>query len=230
MSDINTAIILAGGKGSRMSEIFPDIPKVLISVKEKTILERQIEKLISAGMKTIIISVCHLADSIDDFLEGLTFDGANIYTIRERTPLGTGGAIKNILLNTQMEKALVINGDTLNDFNYEDIVIEHKNKHSENTIGVLKLDNGPDFGGVDIKENQVIQFIEKGNESLPYTNTGIYVLSVEAFNHTHMGSFSLEEDILPFLKNGELSSFEFHGKFWDIGTKERLEVAQREIS
>jgi NDP-sugar pyrophosphorylase family protein len=229
MSNLNSAIILAGGKGTRISDIFPNIPKTLIEINGKSILERQIEKLIAAGVETIIISICHLADKIDDFLKNHTFSNVNIYTIRERTPLGTGGAIKNILLNTNTELAIIINGDTLNNFNYKEMISAHNSKKNENTIGVLKGNPSSSFGGLDINKNQVIRFCEKSDENLPYINVGIYILHVDVFNHTHRGSFSLEEEIFSYLKNGELSAFEYHGKFWDIGTKERFEIALKEI-
>lgn len=229
MSNLKTAIILAGGKGTRISNLFPDKPKTLIDINGKSILERQIDKVISSGVETIIISICHLADTVDDFLKGRQFGNANVYTIRERTPLGTGGAIKNILLNTNTEQALIINGDTLNDFDYTEMILAHLSNKNENTIGILKRNDNSSFGGLDIKENKVIKFAEKTDENLPYTNTGVYILSLDAFNHTHKGSFSLEEEIFPLLKNGELSSFEYQGNFWDVGTKERFEIALKEV-
>lgn len=229
MNSIKTGIILAGGKGSRINEFFPKTPKALININGKTILERQITKLVEVGMDNIIVSTCHLADEIDSFLQSLTYPDVNLYSIRERSPLGTGGAIKNILLNTNTEEALVINGDTLSNFNLESMINFHTQNKLENTIGVILSDNNLSYGGIEIQDGKVLKFVEKTDTPFPYTNTGIYILRQEAFNHTHKDVFSLEKEILPALKRGELSAYEFDGKFWDIGTKERYDIALKEI-
>ena len=229
MNKINTAIILAGGKGDRISDLFPKLPKVLIEIHGKTLLERQIESLQNAGINEIIISICHLADEVDSYVKTLKIPGLDIFTIRERAALGTGGAIKNILLTTNIEQALVINGDTLSNFSFKDFINNHLENNLENSIGLVHKDSNKDFGGVKIEENSVSEFSEKGLDSFPYTNTGSYILCQDAFNHTHKDKFSLEKEILPLMKHGELSSYVFQGKFWDIGTKERYELALKEI-
>ncbi len=229
MNKIDTAIILAGGKGSRLIEVQPNTPKALTQINGITVLERIINQILKTEIKNIIVSVLFMSEEIDLFLKEKDFSSRHVYTMKEKTALGTGGAIKNILLNTQTESALVLNGDTLNNFDINSIITTHNSKKHENTIGISAKENDRDYGEVNIEDGYLRSFSEKEDKGFQYTNAGIYILHTELFNHTHKSSFSLERDLFPLAAKHEIGVHIFEGKFWDIGTPERLKVAIKEI-
>lgn len=230
MNNIDTAIILAGGQGTRISEKYPNLPKALIEINGETVLERQLKQLKDVGIENVIIAVCHLADEIDNFINQNDFGDIHVYTMREREPLGTGGSIKNTMLNTQTDISLVINGDTLNDFNLNDIIKTHFKYNHENTIALIEKENNNDYGNVKVSNGFVTNFTEKTTSENDYTNAGVYILNIDSFNHTHKNTFSLEKELLPLMARNELGVHIYEqGHIWDIGTPERLEIAKKEI-
>lgn len=227
---IDTAIILAGGKGERISQDFPNTPKLLLRIKNKTILETILGSLNETTITKIIITISHLADEIEKFIQNTKFEtNIEIMTMREREALGTGGSIKNAMLNSQIESALVLNGDTIDNFDIEKFIDLHLQNNNENSIGVVPISSQySEFGSLVIENNHIKNFQEKSGNGT-HINTGRYILCDQAFNHTHKFKFSLEEEILPLLKHDELKPIELNGQFWDIGTKDRLDLANKEF-
>lgn len=227
---IDTAIILAGGKGERISKDFPSTPKLLLKVNDKTILELILDSLKETTITKVIITISHLANEIEEFIQSNHFNSKiELMTMREREALGTGGSIKNAMLNSQTEVALVLNGDTIDNFDFSNFIEQHIQNKNENSIGVIPISpKYSDFGSLEIENNHIKAFKEKSDKGT-HINTGRYIFCDQAFNHTHKFKFSLEEEILPLLKYDELMPIELKGQFWDIGTKDRLEFANKDF-
>ena len=148
---------------------------------------------------------------------------------REREALGTGGSIKNAMLNSQTETALILNGDTIDNFDLKSFIELHLQNKNENSIGVIPASSQySEFGSLEIENNHIKNFKEKSDQGT-HINSGRYIFCSHVFNHTHKFKFSLEEEILPLLKHDELMPIELDGQFWDIGTKDRLNLANKEF-
>ncbi|VVB62209.1 UTP--glucose-1-phosphate uridylyltransferase AglF [uncultured archaeon] len=131
------AVILAGGKGSRLKPYTTSFPKPLMPIGDKPILEILVRQLSASGQKDIILAVGHLAELIISFLGDGRQYGVTITYSREDTQLGTIGPLTPIK-DKLKETFLVINGDTLTDLNYSKLLLNHKNSNCLATIALTK--------------------------------------------------------------------------------------------
>lgn len=210
-------IILAGGRGTRLAQkSASDIPKALVEIAGKPILEHQIDHLESHGLSDIRLALGFRAQQIIDYL------GGRYEHIVESEPLGTGGAIKFASFDRK-EQFLVLNGDVLSDFNFASFISQaEKNK---NYIAIAHHKQNTDFGLIEIDSSgKVIKFLEKPNEPIDgYISVGFYILQPNIFENIDKKIFSIEYDIFPKLAtDGHLHSFEHCGFWADLGTEERL--------
>ncbi len=216
-------IILAGGRGTRLPVSCRDIPKPLVQIKDKPILEHQIDLLKKHGLEDIKFSLGHRADQIIDYL-----DNKYEYVI-ESKPLGTGGAIKFASQNLK-DDFMVVNGDILTDLNFSEFLKSHKNHHCENSIAVTELENSFSYGLIKIGRNKLVEeFLEKDHSGAKgLINAGFYILSSDIFESIDQEEFSIEKDIFPNLaKDKKLTAFVHRGSWIDLGTEERLDWARK---
>lgn len=177
---VNTAIILAGGKGERLRPLTNDRPKAMVEIADKPILLHQIEWLKSHGIAKFILTVSYKAEVIQEYFKDGQDFGVEVEYSVENTPLGRGGGIKKAFganLAKSSENIVVANGDIITQFNIEEMINFHEDSNALVTdlivpyisrYGIVKLDD----------ENHILGFEEKPR--LPYwINAGIYIFSAE---------------------------------------------------
>ena len=222
-------IILAGGKGTRLpySAKANNIPKVLVKIGSKPLLQHQIDWLKRYGLGDIRFSLGYTARPILDYLKG------KYEFVVEPKPLGTGGAIKFASKDLK-EEFLVLNGDILTDMNPLDFINDFNKRSSENMMVVHKCQNSKDFGLVEVKENLAFRFLEKPSFEFSlknpskFINAGIYILSPAIFRKFPKEEFSVEKEIFPKLaEERSLAVFLYEGFWMDVGTEERLKKARK---
>jgi len=216
------AIILAGGKGTRLPESAKIIPKALVKIGSKTILQHQIDWLKNHGISDIRFSLGFRADQIASCLNG------TYQYIVESVPLGTGGAIK-LASQEIKEPFLAVNGDILTDIDITRFVNDFQAGSFPNMMAVYKVSDVSEFGSVVIKESNILKFSEKSEKGEGYMNAGVYILSPSVFEKVSgKNPFSIEHDVFPLLASeGKLGAF-IHGGFWlEVGTEERLKKARK---
>lgn len=218
---IKTAIVLAGGKGTRLKSVIEDLPKPMAPVNDKPFLTILLNYLITQGIKDVILAVGYLHEVIiseyGDEYQGLTIK----YSI-EQEALGTGGAIKKAIAESAEEDVLVINGDTFIAFNLKPLQEFYSYNKKEPVLLLKKMQNFDRYGVVEInKDFSVGQFKEKQFCSEGYINAGVYIINKTIFSHVNQSKFSFEKEIL------ESSSREFQwfgfpqdAYFKDIGIPE----------
>ena len=223
------AVILAGGFGTRLSHIVPDVPKPLAPIKEKPFLEYVIKTLKQHGFDNFVFLTGYKAEQIEEQFKQLK----NTTFIKEEKALGTGGAILNAFDKLQ-EDFFVINGDTFFDIDYD--ILERFGKEKPITLALRYTNNIERYGFVEIDDKFAIKsFVEKGN--LPknkidgYINGGIYYIhktALKPYADEFNGEFiSLETEIFPkLLANNELNGLPVGGCFIDIGIPEDYYRAQ----
>ncbi len=220
------AIILAGGKGSRLRQVVSDVPKPMAPINGRPFLEYLLEKLIQFKFNRVILSVGYMSDVIINHF-GEKYKNLPITYVYESTPLGTGGGIKKSLAQLQSDRALVLNGDTYADVNYEELLKLASDKNSL-ALGLAHVSNAARYGSVDIDSNLLIGFKEKGIEGPGLINVGSYVVGkndLDSFSDNV--NFSFETDFLQKIyKSKPISVFKFNGKFIDIGIPEDFLLAQ----
>ena len=163
------AIILAGGRGKRLRPITDKIPKPLIPINKKPLIEWTIKYLKKYGITEIIISSGYKSNLIEKFLKKKKNFGCEIIFSNEKMPLGTGGAIKRALRHIDEESFLVLNGDVITNIDLRKIL------KKPNTIAANELKTK--FGTMDIKNNKILKFNEKKDVTNVWMNPGIYHLS-----------------------------------------------------
>ena len=221
-------IILAGGRGTRLSESAKNTPKPLIEVGSKPILQHQIDWLEKHGLDDIRLSLGHRSEQIIDYLKG------KYEYVVEPEPLKTGGAIKFASKDLD-EDFLVINGDILTDLNLSEMIDKFKNSSLPNFLAAYEVKNPESFGLIKIEADKVVGFLEKpttdslDNNASHYINAGFYIFSPTVFKKFPQKSFLVEKEIFPQLaSSNKLGVFTYKGFWTDVGVEERLKEA-REI-
>lgn len=222
---VKRAIILAGGRGTRMPDEEKHLPKPLVAVGSKPILAYQIERLRDHGFEDIRISLCHKAYMIVDWL---TLNGQHsISYFIEKEALGTGGGIK-FASRGITEPFIAFNGDNLADFDFSGLLNE-ASRSGQSVICGVHIHDASDFGLVEYSDDGRIRaFREKRPESASGTiNAGAYAIHPRDFDNMP-DSFSIERDLFPSLaESGRLRLLRHGGSYWfDCGTRERLTAAR----
>lgn len=174
----NWAVIMAGGKGTRLMPITKNIPKPMVKVAGRPILERIVLHLVSAGIKKIFISVGYLKEVIEEHFGDGSKLGCMIQYLREDEPLGTGGALA-LLPERPEHSVLVLNGDLVVQADIGRLLRFHKEGKYHATIGVRPYAHAVAFGCVDIDGDKFVKLEEKPVLQ-KLINAGIYVLSPNA--------------------------------------------------
>lgn len=221
------AIILCGGLSTRLGEITKSIPKVLLEIKGKTVLEWQIEKLKKLGISEVVLAAGHLSDVLYQKI-GLHLNGTDLNYAIEQTRLGTGGAIKHAweYVKDQTKPVIILNGDVLTTIDLTDMV-KYLKPESDGLILGSKVEDAASYGTLEYDKNYHLKkFKEKeGLHVSGFINGGFYIFTPHAKKYfPKEQSFSIEYDVFPKMTN--LYVYESDKPWIDIGVPERLEWAK----
>jgi D-glycero-D-manno-heptose 1,7-bisphosphate phosphatase len=233
---------MAGGKGRRIAEIAGHIPKPMIPVWDKPILEYQIDCLKRYGLTDIIIVTGHLGSIIrDHFQDGGNF-GCTIDYFHEEEPLGTAGALFHIL-PTLHEDFLLLNGDTVFDFDFSRFIRFHREKNAAATIAVHPNSHPYDSALiVPDPSGRITSWLNKEDPRRYYknlVNSGIHLLSRELLNlwaagksgPALSGKVDLDREILkPLVASGRIYAYKTPEYIKDMGTPERYAEVKNDIN
>lgn len=212
-------IIMAGGKGTRLKPITNVIPKPLIPIGEKTILEIIFEKFLRYGIYNFYLSVNYKHELIEYYLSNKNLKSLNIKYIKENKPLGTAGSIR-LIKDYVEENCFITNCDILINQDYIELLDYHvKNGNSLTIVGVLKNDQIP-YGVIETDSQGNVKGInEKPNKNY-LINSGMYIINKKAIEYIPENTYYNMTDLIEILiKNNEkVSYFPVSEKSWfDIG-------------
>jgi len=223
------ALILCGGTGSRLQPVVSDVPKALATVAGKPVIHRIFDHLIANGIEECVLCTGYMGAMIQKTI-GNRYEGLRIMYSHETSPLGTGGAVKKAVEDLSLAACLVINGDTLFDYDVREFIEWSVRSEAVATILLTALDDAQDYGLVVTDDaHRVLSFQEKPTQpTAGLVNTGVYYFQAVALDDFLSGStLSMETDILPSLVNGRLYASIVSGAFQDIGTPGRFEAANK---
>lgn len=224
------AVILAGGKGTRLKPYTTVFPKPLMPIGEKPILEIVVQQLKSQGFKEIIMAVGHLAELIMTFFNDGSKYGIKIKYSREDKPLGTAGPL-TLMRDELKETFLMMNGDILTTLNYSDLVSYHKENKAIATIALKKRAVKIDFGVPEVdEENNIVGYTEK--PEIEYlVSMGVYAFDPGVLDYIRSNEYlDFPAIIKELISNGETVKGYVHDGYWlDIGRQDDYERANREI-
>jgi NDP-sugar pyrophosphorylase family protein len=221
----NWAIIMAGGRGTRLHPITHHIPKPMIKVAGRPILERLVLHLVGHGIQRIFISVHYLPHLIEEhFGDGREF-GCQIEYLREEEPLGTGGAL-SLLPEKPSHPCLVMNGDLITQFDIGALLRHHEAMGQAATVAAAHYLHQVPFGCLEVTGDHLIGIEEKPT-LLRLVNAGIYVLSPSVFDRLPHPPFTLPECIEALLQQRAGIGYFLLGDDWlDVGQPEQLRQAR----
>lgn len=225
---MNTAVILAGGKGTRLYPYTIAMPKPLVPVGDKPVLEIIILQLKKCGFQNIIITVNHQADLIKAYFADGSKLGVNISYSLETKPLGTMGPLK--LIKDLPDDFLVMNGDVLSDLMYRDFLEEHSSRKRLFTISCYKRVQPVDYGVLETSEDILIGFKEKPRLDCR-VSMGIYALSKNVLQFIPDDQFFGFDDLmLELLQKRQKVFVKEHNGYWmDIGRPDDYQQAIEDI-
>ena len=224
---INTAVILAGGFGTRLRARTHGLPKCLVKFEGIPFLAHQIKWLQNQGFQKIYICTHFQHDQIHAYIsENTDYEGIVVLS-REHKPLGTGGAVKHLLAKYDVpEYFLVVNGDTFFNFDIDRNLVADLLKFYPNILWGSHSSDAKRFGNINVEGNQVIGFAEKEETAEKVVNCGCYILAGKEFSSKDEESFSLEKDLFPSLAQAnKLGFLELPPtSFYDFGTVESFDT------
>ncbi len=228
LHEVKTAVIQAGGQGSRLRPFTYEVPKPLIPVKGKALTEHTLALLKRYGFEKVFISVGYMADKIiEHFGDGSKY-GVDIEYIEEKTKLGTAGPLRKIedQLN---ESFLLIWCDVLADIDLKEMGRFHKSHPGLATMALANVEDVSQLGVAEMRGDKIVNFVEKpkkGEEPSNLINAGIAMLEPEVIQYIPKEGFSMiEQDVYPNLvEDKELHGYPFDGAWYDTGTPESYEL------
>ena len=223
------AVLLVGGRGTRLRPLTDKIPKALLPVQGKPITEHILDLLKKYGIRDVILCVGYLKDSIKEhFGDGSRF-GMNVTYVEEEEPLGTAGPLK-LAKKYLKDSFIVSNGDELKDIHIPRMFRLHRRKNALGTLALTTVDDPSQYGVARLDGSRIVEFVEKPKkEEAPSNliNAGFYILEPEVIDMIPDGFSMLEKDVFPKLaQHGRLRGFPFAGQWFDVGNIERYKTAE----
>jgi D-glycero-alpha-D-manno-heptose 1-phosphate guanylyltransferase len=224
------AIILAGGKGTRLRSVLTDIPKPMAPVNGKPFLDILLSQLNQyPAIRNVVLSVGYKSDIIVERYTNSSAYNFRILFSNEKTPLGTGGAIKKALSSTNTDGVLVLNGDSYIQVDINELINYHISRNASLTMVLKELNDTSRYGIINISDqNKILSFEEKKNTNhTGLINAGVYLINKSLFDSIDKDcEISFERQILPDLIRGNAYGYITSEKFIDIGIPETYRAAQ----
>jgi NDP-sugar pyrophosphorylase family protein len=231
---LRKAFILAGGKGTRLRPITHEIPKPMILINGRPILEYSIDMLKRYDVRDIMISVGYKGEKIKEYFGDGSKFGVKITYVEEKEPLGTGGPLR-LVKHFLNETFVMMNADELKDIDLHDMYAFHKAQGGLATIALTTVNDPSMYGVAKLNGNKIVQFVEKpkpGEAPSNLINAGLYILEPQVVDMVpnRLGEVKIETEVFPKIaKMGKLFGYPFSGYWSDLGTLERYEKALNDL-
>jgi dTDP-glucose pyrophosphorylase len=222
-----TAVVMAGGKGTRMRPLTETVPKPMLPVGDRPVMEHVLEQLQSAGISHVSITTHYMPEAIEShFGDGRRF-GVEIDYVNEKEPLGTAGALG--LLKAPKGPVLVINGDVLTQVNFRSMFQYHADNQADMTVGVRRFELQVPYGVIDMEESRVTRLDEKPTYRF-FINAGVYLIEPDVLSHIkvdeHLDATELIDRLIDAKK--KVVGFPIHEYWLDIGRPDDYARANKE--
>jgi len=227
---LNSVVLMAGGLGTRLRPLTNDIPKPMLKVGDRPILETIINQLHEFGFTSFKISLNYLADQIEGYFGDGSRWGVDIEYLHENEPLGTAGALS--LIQEKLEEPFIMmNGDLLTKLNFDKLIDFHQEQEALMTVCVREYNYNVPYGVLETDGTQLLALQEKPKRT-ELVNAGIYVIEPKVLDmiapHERVDITEIIEKLLKMGKKPAV--FPVHEYWIDIGQKHDIERAMKEFS
>lgn len=219
------AVLMAGGKGERLRPLTEKTPKPLLKVGDKCIIDHNIDRLISYGIKNIAVTVNYLKEQLEEHYAQL-HNGIQVQTVREPKFLGTIGSIK-FVKEFYNDTILVMNSDLFTNINYEDFYLHFIEHNAEMSVAAVPYTVTVPYGIFDLEGRDIHGLIEKPTYNY-YANAGIYLIKRSALNEIPDDTFFNATDLIEKLiaEGKKVIRFPLNGTWIDIGNPQEYQKAK----
>lgn len=223
------AVIMAGGKGTRLRPLTEHTPKPLLKVGSKPIMEHNLDRLALYGIDDFWISVKYLGEQIEDYFGNGSQKNINLSYVWEDKPLGTVGAVSKID-DFSHDYVLLTNSDLLTNLDYEHFFLDFKNNDADLAVVTIPYQVNIPYAVLETNNGHVVNFKEKPTYTY-YSNGGIYLIKKSALKYLPKESFFNATDLMEkLIEDGKkVVSYPLSGYWLDVGKHEDFEKAQRDI-
>jgi NDP-sugar pyrophosphorylase family protein len=226
-----SALVLAGGFGTRSRPVLGDTPKLLAPLADRPYLDYLIAWLKQSGVRRVTLALGHLANQVVDFLSANPYRDIEVSYVIETKPLGTAGAIAFARPFLPGTPVLVLNGDSYVSVDINKFLQFHLDNEFEGSLVCTEVEDAARFGGVAFDENnRITGFREKAPSTSErgYINAGVYLLGPSLLDKiSDLGEGSIEHDIFSASPGPLLGAYHGRFDFIDFGTPESYAEAQR---
>ncbi|MBX9791547.1 MAG: NTP transferase domain-containing protein [Pirellulales bacterium] len=230
MSPRVCGILLAGGAGTRLRSLYPDVPKPFIEVAGRPFIHWVLRQFAAQGIEDFVVSLGHLADVAERLLDERPVDGLHVRTVREQKPLGTGGAARLAAASCDHDYLAIANADSLVLADWHGIWSRLQDPAVAGVVLAVEVDDASRFGQLDVDaQDRLLGFHEK-QPGAGLINAGVYVLKRHVIARFPKSSpLSLEQDVFPALLAAgiHIEVERTRAEFLDIGTPDTVRVAAR---
>ena len=223
-------IVLAGGLGTRLRDVVPDLPKPMAPIAGQPFLKYLLASLERRGFTRAILSVGYRAAAVRDYF-GARLGNLDLTYCTEEQPLGTGGAIRAASRLASGDPVFVVNGDTFASVDYGEMLAQHLAERDVLSVALMHVTDTARYGAVETVGTRIESFTEKGRSGAGYLNAGVYLLRRDLLEALDLPEcFSFEEEVLRLRRQQVRPAAVFaSGYFIDIGVPEDYARAQYEL-
>ncbi|MCR4263139.1 MAG: sugar phosphate nucleotidyltransferase [Candidatus Roizmanbacteria bacterium] len=227
---ISQAIILAGGQGVQMRPLTYEVPKPLIPVGGKPLIEHTIEMLREAGIRDIILAICHLGTKIKEEIGNGKKYGVSVTYSEETKALGSAGAVRNAASFLHQKPFIVVNGDILTKINLSEVILFHQEDKYDATMVLSTAPNTSGYGVALLRGERIVKFLKQDKmQTTQLINAGIYIMNPSIISMIKgNGDASLEDLFVELAEKGKLAGFTFDNPWFEVSTPENYERAIKE--
>ncbi len=218
------AVLMAGGKGERLRPLTDKTPKPLIKVGDKAIIDYNVERLISYGLKNIHVTINYLGEQLEEHFSS-PINGVKVETVREPNYLGTMGSIQ-FVKEFHNDTILVMNSDLFTNIDYEDFYLHFKEHNADMSVAAIPYNVNIPLGIFDLDGRDIKGVKEKPSYHY-YANAGIYLIKKDVLKHIPQNEFFNATDLIEELvkQNMKVIRFPITGYWIDIGQHSELAKA-----
>lgn len=218
------AVLMAGGKGERLRPLTEKTPKPLLKVGNKAIIDHNIDRLISYGVKNISVTVNYLKEQLEEHFAEPRGE-VKVQTVREPKYLGTIGSIR-FVKEFYNDTVLVMNSDLFTNINYEDFFLHFKEHNAEMSVAAVPYTVSVPYGIFDLEGREIQGLIEKPTYNY-YANAGIYLIKRSALDEIPDDTFFNATDLIEKLisEGKKVIRFPLNGTWIDIGNPQEFQKA-----
>ena len=222
------AVLMAGGKGERLRPLTDKMPKPLVKVGDKAIIDYNIDRLISYGVKHINVTVNYLGEQLEEHFSA-PINGVKVETVREPNYLGTIGSIR-FVKEFHHDTILVMNSDLFTNIDYEDFYLHFKEHDADMSVAAVPYDVSIPFGIFELDGRDIKGIKEKPSYHY-YANAGIYLIKKDVLKYIPQNKFFNATDLIEKLIKQQMNVIRFPitGYWIDIGQHSELQKAEELI-